>query len=221
MAPTSPARILFAIAALTVAPAVVSAMSDCLRLDDRLSPTRLNAAWGQYLPTHFEVAQGSLGETHLRFDDGSGRIVMVFDDELPGQLIDLINGLSAPEKDAKGVDLTFSAWFEMGPKWHFTGPYLAHARLARAADIDGSGNTFELEFQRLVSEESPYTSYHPSTLHFSKALLASVAGFVAHREAGARSVVNLSPKVVQLFPAKPCHPFSAKVGQSVASSRGA
>lgn len=187
MARTSPAHTLFAIAVLTVAPAVVSAATDCVRLDDHLSPTRFSSAWGQFLPTHFEVAQGSLGETHLRFDDGSGRVVMVFDHEFTGQFIELVDGLVAPETAVEGGNLTFSAWFEMGPRWHFTGSYLAHARLVRSAGVDGGGNAFDLEFQRLVSEESPYTSYHPATLHFTHELLSSVASFVAQGAAGLRS----------------------------------
>lgn len=153
-------------------------IGDCIRLDDHQSPSSYSAAWNQYSPTRFEVADGGLRKIQFRFDDSQAELTIVLDAEEAESFVRAAQEL-ATAPTGTSSELGFTAWFKLGPTWHGTGQHKGRGVLARLSDPDDDmGRGFALEFHRLISEQSSFTTYLPASLYFSDDLLAQVSDVV-------------------------------------------
>jgi hypothetical protein len=156
-------------------PADLHGQIDCIRLDDHQSPTSFKSAWNQYSPTRFEVADGGLGKVQLRFDDAQAGVTIVLDAGEAEQFVNLSERVMAGTAD-QGAEIAFTAWFKLGPTWHRTGAHMGRGVLSHSTGP--RGDHYQLEFHRLISETSNYTTYLPGTLHFSAGLLTQVTAVI-------------------------------------------
>ena len=165
------------VATWTSLPVDLHGQIDCIRLDDHQSPTSFSSAWNQYSPTRFEVADGGLGEVQLRFDDSQAGVVIVFDATEGERFVRLSEGVMSSRVD-QSDGVAFTAWFKLGPTWHRTGPHMGRGVLSRSTEKHDAADQYRLEFGRMISEKSSFTSYQPAALYFSAGLLTQVAAIV-------------------------------------------
>ena len=164
-------------------PASLHAQIGCIRLDDHRSPTSYSSAWGEHSPTRFEISDGGLGKVELSFDDSQTGVTIILDALEAHQFVDQSRKVMS-NPPGESTEIGFTAWFKLGPAWHRTGLHMGRGVLSRSADTTQQAGQFTLEFHRLISETSSYTTYLPSTLYFNEELLTQVADVVGDGLAG-------------------------------------